>query len=189
MPRAQQYTREQIVESAFAIVREDGEDALSARSLAARLGCSVRPIFSRFAGMEEVQHAVWRRANETYNAFVADAMERGTDRPYLSSGLAYVDFARREPQLFAMLFMRPRTDEEMRQAERDVEPIVAIVARQLGVTEARALEFHTQLWVYVHGLATMIATRYLDWDADFVERSTSQVYRALKADLEFGKEA
>lgn len=184
MPRTPKYTPEQIVDAAFAIVREDGEEALSARTLAARLGCSVRPIFGQFAGMEDVRHAVWRRAREAYNGFIAEAMRRRSDKPYLSSGLAYVDFARTEPQLFAMLFMRPRTDEEMAQAERDVAPIVRLVAAQLGVGYERAYDFHMQLWVHVHGLATMIATRYLTWDAEFVERSASQVYLALKAALD-----
>lgn len=134
--------------------------------------------------MEEVRHAVWRRAREAYNDFTADAMRRRSDKPYLLSGLAYVDFARAEPQLFAMPFMRPRTDEEMAQAERDVAPIVGLVAEQLGVGYERAFDFHMQLWVYVHGLATMIASRYLVWDAESVERSTSQVYLALKAALD-----
>lgn len=184
MPRAPRYSSEQIIDAAFAIVREDGEEALSARALAARLGCSVKPIFGQFAGMDEVRHAVWRRAHEAYNDFIADAMRRRSDKPYLSSGLAYVDFARTEPRLFAMLFMRPRTDEEMAQAERDAVPIVELVATQLGVGYERAFDFHMQLWVYVHGLATMIASRYLIWDAEFVERSTSQVYLALKAELD-----
>lgn len=187
MPRAPRYSSEQIIDAAFAIVREDGEEALSARSLAARLGCSVKPIFGQFAGMDEVRHAVWRRAREAYNDFIADAMRRRSDKPYLSSGLAYVDFARMEPRLFAMLFMRPRTDEEMAQAERDAVPIVELVATQLGVSYERAFDFHMQLWVYVHGLATMIASRYLIWDAEFVERSTSQVYLALKAELDAQK--
>lgn len=184
MPRIPKYSRERIIDAAFAIVREQGADALSARTLASRLGCSVRPIFDAFANMEELRHAVWLSANEAYNDHARAAMEDGGDKPYLASGLAYIDFARREPRLFAMLFMRPRTRHEMEQAEQDVRPVVEFVAAQLDVSYERAWAFHMQLWVYVHGLATMIASRYLEWDGDFVERSTSDVYRALKAQLE-----
>lgn len=122
MPRIPKYSRERIIDAAFAIVREQGADALSARTLASRLGCSVRPIFGAFANMEELRHAVWLSANEAYNDHARAAMEGGGDKPYLASGLAYIDFARREPRLFAMLFMRPRTRHEMEQAEQDVCP-------------------------------------------------------------------
>ena len=90
----------------------------------------------------------------------------------------------RKTQKVQTLKQKSRELQTMEQAEQDVRPVVELVAAQLDVSYERAWAFHMQLWVYVHGLATMIASRYLEWDGDFVERSTSDVYRALKAQLE-----
>ena len=58
MPPKAKFTKEEIINAAFEITRRDGFDALTARSLAAELGSSPRPIFTVFSGMEEVQSAV-----------------------------------------------------------------------------------------------------------------------------------
>ena len=45
MPPTAKVTREMILSAALDITRREGFDAVNARSLAARLGCSTRPIF------------------------------------------------------------------------------------------------------------------------------------------------
>ena len=55
MPPNFKFTKEEILKSALDIIREKGMSALTARSLAAKLGCSVKPIFGLFRNMEEVQ--------------------------------------------------------------------------------------------------------------------------------------
>ena len=57
MPPKFLFTRDQIIEAALRITRRGGLSALTARSLAAELGCSVKPIFGLFRNMEEVQQA------------------------------------------------------------------------------------------------------------------------------------
>ena len=60
MPPKAKFTREEIVQAALGIVREDGIQALTARALGAKLGSSARPIFTIFQSMEEVQQEVFR---------------------------------------------------------------------------------------------------------------------------------
>ena len=58
MPPKAKFSRDEIVETALAIVREDGIQALTARALGDKLGSSARPVFTVFQNMEEVQDAV-----------------------------------------------------------------------------------------------------------------------------------
>ena len=51
MPPKPKVTKQQILEGAVALVREKGAGALTAKALAARLGCSTQPIFWQYAGM------------------------------------------------------------------------------------------------------------------------------------------
>ena len=58
MPPKVKVTKEEIINAALALVRENGTDAINARSIAASLACSTQPIFSNFATMEELQKDV-----------------------------------------------------------------------------------------------------------------------------------
>ena len=40
--------------------------------------------------------------------------------------------------------------------------------------------FHLEMWVYVHGIATMIATGYLNWEVETVSRMLTDAYMGLK---------
>ncbi|KFI62932.1 TetR/AcrR family transcriptional regulator [Bifidobacterium cuniculi] len=180
MPPRKRHNAQDILDGALSIVRESGPDALTARSLAQRLGCSVKPIFDAFGSMEGVHHAVWKRAQELYAGRVRQAVESGAYPPYQASGMAYIGFAHDEPQLFRMRFMRPITQEERRTQAHDLEPVIDVLADQLGIDHEEAERFHLEVWVGVHGLASMIATGYLDLDQAFVNRSVDDLYLALR---------
>ena len=62
-------TGETVVNAAVEVVRECGAQALNARALAARLGCSTQPIFSNFASMEELRRAVDELEMNTQRSF------------------------------------------------------------------------------------------------------------------------
>ena len=43
-----------------------------------------------------------------------------------------------------------------------------IITDQYGLERGEAELLHTELWIFVHGVATMFATDYLDWDWELV---------------------
>ena len=90
MPPKTKYTREEIVLAALALTRESGFAAVTARGLAARLGCSAKPIFGLFRNMEEVQREVLSAANAIYQQRLSEAMTKGDLPPYKEIGRAHV---------------------------------------------------------------------------------------------------
>ena len=52
MPKKTTTTKEAIVEGAFQLVREKGHEFLTARNLAAFLGCSTQPVMYQFPNLE-----------------------------------------------------------------------------------------------------------------------------------------
>ncbi len=183
MPRKFLFTREQVVEAALSVVRERGIAALTARSLADALGTSTKPIFGLFQNMEEVHNAVLRAADELYNARIRTDMARGEFPPYKASGMAYIRFAREETQLFRMLFMRDRSHETIDDAKSraEIEPFVQIIARNNGISLEKAYRFHIEMWVFVHGIAAMIATGYLVWDDTDISDALTDAYRGIRS--------
>ncbi|HBF15602.1 MAG TPA: TetR/AcrR family transcriptional regulator [Clostridiales bacterium] len=179
MARPYLYTEEQVVNAAMDLVREKGTSGLTSRALGAKLGTSSRPVFTRFKDMAAVWVAVTEGANALYQSYRQEELAGGKYPPYKASGMAYIRFAREEKELFRLLFMRDRSQEEKRNAE-EADELVALIGKQLGLGEADARRFYLEMWVYVHGIAAMIATNYLDWDEASASRAVTDVYEGLK---------
>lgn len=187
MPPKFKFTREQIIDAALDLTRKKGAAGLTARGLAAELGSSSKPIFSLFQNMEEVQSEVMSAANALYQSYIQRGMADGRYPPYKASGIAYIQFAKEEKELFKLLFMRDRTGEKIEENREEIRPILDIIMKNLGISEDEAFIFHLQLWLYVHGIAAMVATNYLDWDIDFISKALTDGYEGLKHRYTGGK--
>lgn len=188
MPPRFKFTRDEIINAGVDVVRKRGMDGLTARGLAAELGSSPKPIFGLFQNMDEVQGEVIRAADAIYQARIEKSMGEGRFPPYKASGMAYIQFARDERELFKLLFMRDRSGERIEEDREAIRPQLNIIMKNLGVSEDEANMFHLELWVYVHGIATMIATSYLNWDEDFVSRTLTDAFEGLKHRYTGGKQ-
>lgn len=180
MPPKFKFTREEIIAAAFELTRKNGIGGVTARALAAELGSSTKPIFSLFQNMEEVQSEVMNAANTLYQSYIQKGMEEGRYPPYKASGIAYIQFAKEEKALFKLLFMRDRTEERIEENREEIRPLLNIIMQNLGIGEEEAFFFHLELWLYVHGMAAMAATNYLDWDMEFIDRALTDAYEGLK---------
>ena len=180
MPPKFKFTREQIIAAALEVTRKNGLAGLTARGLAAELGSSAKPIFGLFQNMEEVQSEVVSAANTLYQFYIQKGMEDNKFPPYKASGIAYIQFAKEEKELFKLLFMRDRTGEKIEENREEIRPILDLIMKNLGIDENEAYFFHLELWLYVHGIATMIATNYLEWDIEFIDKALTDAYQGLK---------
>ena len=180
MPPRFKFTKEEIVQAALDITRESGLSALTARALAARLGCSVKPVFGAFKNMEEVQQEVMAAANRMYEDYLKTDMAKGQYPPYKASGMAYIRFAKEEPHLFKLLFMRDRSGEKIEENREELRPLIDLIKANLGISEDDAYLFHLEMWIFVHGIATMIVTNYLDWEEEYISRALTDAYEGLR---------
>lgn len=187
MPPKYKFTREQIIDAALNLTRRSGIAALTARALAAELGSSPKPIFGLFQNMEEVQREVLKSANALYLSYLQKGMADPKYPPYKGSGMAYIQFAREEKELFKLLFMRDRTGETIAENREEIRPILDVIRKNLKLSEDEAYLFHMEMWLYVHGIATMAATGYLDWDMEFISRAMTDAYEGLKYRYTGGK--
>jgi AcrR family transcriptional regulator len=62
MARKEMITIDKILDTAFAMTREEGFANVTARKVAAKAGCSTQPIFRVYKNMEELWDAVYERA-------------------------------------------------------------------------------------------------------------------------------
>lgn len=180
MPPKVKITKESITKTAIEIVKECGEQALNARTIAAALGCSTQPIFSNFSTMEELLRETIAAAYERiYLNFLKEEAESGKYPKYKSFGLAYIRFAKEEKELFKLLFMRDRKDEAFMPSP-DFDESVELIMKANGVTREVATLMHFEMWTCVHGIGTMFATSFLSLDWDTVSDMITDVYQGIR---------
>ncbi len=178
MPRQFRFTKDEIIDASITIVREKGFKAISAREIGKTLSSSSKPIFSLFENMEEVNNEIIKRAYTIYTQYIENAMKENKWPKYKASGMAYISFAKEERELFKLLFMRDRTNEEVEKL--NFSPFTEILEKQLGITKDEAELFHLEMWICVHGIASMIATSFLDLDEETISNILSDNFLGLK---------
>ena len=180
MPPKVKVTKEDIIHTAVTIVRNSGAQAINARTVAAALNCSTQPVFSNFAAMEELRLAVVEQADCLCQAYMRREMESGKYPAYKASGMAYIRFAKEEKELFKLLYMRDRSGEVIPEEAGLTGEMQTMVQSNTGLDETDAKLFHLEMWAYVHGIATMFATGFLDLEWELVSRMLTDAYQGLK---------
>ena len=184
MPPKAKFTKEEIINAAFDIVRKNGLLSLTARTLGAKLGSSARPIFTVFTGMEEVIAEVKACARKEYNKYINVAFEQADDKPFKMVGYMFIKFAQDEPYLFRMLFM---SDEFASMDSNSVLPLIDSNYERIftlvrdyyhtSIENARILFEH--LWIYSHGIASLCATKSCSFTDDEIKNMLSFVAQGL----------
>ena len=180
MPAKKVITRETIINATFELLRRNGSSALNARNIAKALNCSTQPIYLSFKNMAELKESVDEKVKQTYNTFLEKELKSGKYPPYKAYGVGYVRFAKEEKELFKYTFMRDRTNDPKLTDESEIKDVIEVICKQTGYSYEEARTFHLEQWIFMHGIATMIATSYLDWDIDTVSALTSDAYNGLR---------
>lgn len=186
MAAIKKISEEAIINAALEIVRSGGMGSLNARSLARALGCSTRPVYLAFGGMDEVKSRAAEKIKETYEDYLRREAESGRYPPFKAYGMGYIKFAREEKEFFKFLFMRDRTGESI--VEEDISDILWAVMKSTGLDEKRAKLFHLESWIFVHGIAAMLATSYIEFDEEFIGRMLTDMFEGLKTRFKGDKE-
>lgn len=182
MPPKAKFTREEIVEAAFDIVKTDGFEALTSRALGTRLGSSARPIFTVFQSMDEVQQAVIEAAKALYKEYVDQGLM--WEHPFKGVGTQYILFSIQEPKLFQLLFMTeqpqvPDFSGVLPLIEESYEEILLSIQKDYGMSRPLAEKLYQHLWIYTHGIATLCATRMCRFTGEEISSMITEVCMSI----------
>ena len=180
MPPKIRITKESIVATAVDLVRRDGAGAINARTIAKELSCSTQPVFSNFATMDELRLAVVNAADTLYREYTEQEVASGKYPVYKATGMAYIRFAKEEKELFKLLFMRDRSAEQKEVETEDTQKLFSMVENHPGIAGNNTKLFHLEMWAYVHGIATMMATNYFEIDTDLISEMLTDAFQGLK---------
>lgn len=183
MPPKARITKEMILNTVLDITRETGFDAVNARSIAAELQCSTRPIFTCYGNMDELKTDFLAFAYEFYEQYVLQYSQSVNVRPELVLPLSYIEFAQEETHLFKLLFVNDM-DLMMKDAadfyqEIDNETRAAAFSETIGIGLERAKVIFLDLFLYTHGIAVLAAAEKLTLDHKTAENMVDNVLRAF----------
>ena len=182
MPPRAKFTREQIVNAALDIVRENGTAELTARALGKRLGSSACPIFTVFENMEEVMTETVKAAKVLYVLHVKEGLK--AEPAFKGVGMQYLKFAICEPKLFQLLFMteqaqKPTVDNVLPVIEDNYPVILQSVEDSYSVNRQEAEKIYRHLWIYTHGIAVLCATKTCAFTQTEMGNMLSEIMSAL----------
>ncbi len=180
MAPKQKITKDEIESGAYEFVRENGIASMKARSLSAYLHCSTQPIFSNFAGMDEVRSCVIRRALACCEQYLTASKEGDGITAFTSMAKGYLRFANEEKNLFRMLFLESRPEVE-KMTEAASIPEVRSVLRMIagGEEQDPDYRFRLELWFFAHGIASLLSNGYVYWEDMPIEEILNEVYLSL----------
>lgn len=183
MPPKAKITKEMILNTVMEITRETGFYTVNARSIAGKLQCSTRPIFTCYENMEELKSEFLDFAYEYFEQYVANYQNIANITSSLIHPLSYIDFAREETNLFKLLFIIDM-DLEMTAAkdfykESGNEKRAKDFSETIGIELEHAKIIFLNLFLYSHGIAVLTATKKLTLDRDSVEKMLKNVLSAF----------
>lgn len=160
MPPTVRFTRDAVLHAACQLMRREGIEALNARAIAKELGGSTQPIFRLFTNMEDLHRELILYVARQFQAH-AEADMAQSDSPYIQLCTTYLLYGRDEPELFKLLFMRDRVSDGEYSDQTNFDLVFNIIKKETPLDDETALRFFERTWLFIHGLAVCIATKYI----------------------------
>jgi AcrR family transcriptional regulator len=182
LPPVQKYSRDEIIQTAINLLRKEGIAAITARGLGAALGTSSRPIFTAFKNMEEVHEETTLAVRAMYNGYVEEGLAE--EPAFKGVGKQYIRFAREEPRLFELLFMKAgetpfSLDNVLPAIDDNSERILASIQEPYKLSREQSYRLYQNMWIFTHGIACLYATGVSSLSEDEVSNRLTEVFTGL----------
>lgn len=151
--------KEDLVKGAVKLIRDKGENELSARNLAKTVGCSTQPIFRIFKNMDDLKNTVYDDVFEIQNKFISSGNDHQI--PFIGVGLSYIEFASKEKNLFKFLFMSElsKNNNILDMAKNESgKNYIDMIIKSTGLSYESSKQIYINTWLIIHGIASMMAT-------------------------------
>jgi len=178
MPAKVKVTKEMIIDAALEVAREDGAEAINARTVSQKLGCSTQPVFYHFEKMEDVRAAAHKKGIEFHINYVTNLSGK-YERPMLEVGMRHIQFAVEEKNLFRFLFHSNfYTGVSLSDwlTEENFDSVVSILKKQARADRQQAYGIFSQIFFVTHGIASLLANNAMVYDEAYCINTLSNAY-------------
>ena len=190
MPPKPKFTRQEVAAVAFAMIKEGGVAALTARDLGTRMGTSARPIFTLFKNMEDVKQAARELAVKEFMEYISDYREYTP--AFKRIGMMIVSYGIHEPELFKLLFLQEHPHgvsftESLKDLDGMDDTCVQLVMEDYGLTEQEAMELFRHVWIHTYGIGALCATGMCSFSEEEINGMLGHAFLAMMLLIKSGK--
>ncbi|MCD7948922.1 MAG: TetR/AcrR family transcriptional regulator [Erysipelotrichaceae bacterium] len=176
MPPKSKVSKEDVLNAAFQITKNEGFKYVNARSVAKALNCSTMPIFRVYDNMEALNNELIDKIYDYYRDFT-NSYIKGKDE-LLEVSYAYVEFARIEKNLFYTIYVsdisESRTLNETIHSDYN-QSIIHKMMKQYDISYDKAVAIFRDVRFYTHGIASQVLVDRTILDEDEVLQLIKQV--------------
>lgn len=189
MPPKIKYTKEKIIKASLDLIRAEGMDALTARSLSKKLGSSVVPIFTFFKNMNELQEEIIINIKKVYSQYVQEGLKESL--AFKGVGKQYILFAKQEPKFFQILFMSEKKNSTMENflslMDDYYEEILNTLQTTYQLEYSLAKKLYIHMLFYTHGIASLCATKVLILEEAEISDILTEAFTAIMKEMKVNK--
>ena len=171
--------KEDIIQESVTIVSQEGINALNARKIAKKLGCSTQPLFYIYENMDDLKKDVM---NEIVKIFDIEVLKSETGQlEYKDIGINYIRFAKEEPELFKIMFNRQINEGafDFIDLTGSAKTILETISKQTGMSNEDAKQFHLRMWLYVNGIASLVANQTVEFNDEEIAELLKDQYISM----------
>lgn len=179
MPARRKIQKEDIIQESVTIVSQERINALNARKIAKKLGCSTQPLFYIYENMDDLKKDVM---NEIVKIFDIEVLKSETGQlEYKDIGINYIRFAKEEPELFKIMFNRQINEGafDFIDLTGSAKTILETISKQTGMSNEDAKQFHLRMWLYVNGIASLVANQTVEFNDEEIAELLKDQYISM----------
>lgn len=190
MPPKARITKEMVIEAGFDIVRNEGQEGLNVRRIAAGLGCSTQPVMYHYKTVDGLKADIYAAADKFHTEYIMQPNKNAQD-PLLSIGLNYIRFAEKEKFLFRFLFQSDKFrnigfKEMVGNSENDF--LIQPLAEQTGLAQEQAKTVFETLFICVHGFASLLANNSMEYNEEHSAELLKNIFMSTVGFMTRGEE-
>lgn len=181
MPPRQRITKEILLDHAFQIAENKGISAVTSRSVAKSVGCSIQPVFSQFPTMEDLRQATFEYA---CSKFVDEVLAFENQPDFFAKVVSWtIDLARNRPHLYRLLYLsggfQGETLMKSMMTYESNQKMVVKMAERYGLDAESCKDILMRSCLFLLGIGTMICENHFT----YTDEQISQMMKQTVSDM------
>lgn len=154
MPKVK-FTKKDILNATYEIIKQDGINSISARKIAAKFKGSTAPIYANFKTIEELKNEVVQISEQKLKEYL---YKNHSGREMYDASIGFIKFARDEKELFRAIFLDASEGfSALFNETMDILLKEKIVLKSFpDITFEMVKAGVEQLWINIFGYATLV---------------------------------
>lgn len=189
MSAKKKINKDDIINGAFEVLREQGEVGLNARGIAAHIGCSTQPLYCEFQNMKELRTILSKKIDDFWWEKKNELLKKNEYPIPISWYLSFLYIAKNEKNLFRYRYLTLDSKDHSPFLGGIFPELLDYIAKDCNISRDEAEVFHKNIIVFLLGLGVLVNTGDSDISDEDCVFQLQRIYEANKILVKNSKNA